>query len=98
MANHLTIKVDYNFAEETYEIKTDFKRHLVAQMINEYLQTQVGRGKDESPPNKQDHYEIIIQLHLSDDSWRSKHDCGNEGLMVGLLMTVMNKEYEKAKK
>ena len=86
----LFVGVSYNLNSNQFEIETNAKDPR--KIITEFLRTQIGAGKDESPVNEIDDYKIRIDLDLSCDAFRCTHDCGNLGLRDGILLTYLREE------
>jgi hypothetical protein len=92
MSERLNIRVIYPLEHpEQLRIETDVKDELVAELVGEFLLTQVGAGEDPSKAEKRDTYTIHLQLDLNGDVWYCKHDCGNKGLRDGILMDVVRR-------
>lgn len=85
------IRIFFPINEEKPRISTDLKQDKVAEIIGEYLRTQLGKGKDESQPTIRNEYEITLELDLTDDSFKLQHDTGNMSLVTGILMEVAQK-------
>jgi hypothetical protein len=81
----LDITFDINEPEKSI-IKTNAKREVVLEILEDWLYCQMGQGKDNSKPIKKDFYSIKIFLDLSDDSFSTVSDTGNEGLTCGIIM------------
>ena len=88
----IIIKITFPIDEpEKFQIETNAKTELVGELLADYIRTQMGAGKDDSPPNEVDVYEITIGIDLSDDTWGTNHNCGNKGLRDGIIMDVINR-------
>ncbi len=61
----------------------------ISDLIGDYLYTQIGAGKDDSPPNRQEIYTINLGIDLSDDTFFINSDCGNKGLRDGILIRLV---------
>lgn len=83
----MTIRFDTR--TDKAEITSNIKDEMRAEVLSDFLRSQMGGGKDKSPANKKDVYEISLVLDLTDDSYRCSHDCGNKGLREGILMSVL---------
>lgn len=93
MSDRLTMKITFPMKELRPKptIKSDIKREYWEEVLSGFLQDQMGKGKDNTPAEERDEYEIIIQLDVSDDSFYVKHNCGNKGLRDGILMEVLRR-------
>lgn len=68
-----------------------------AEVIREFVRSQMGMGKDNSDPANRDEYHIQLELDLSNDSFECQYDTGNKGLREGILIHVAQLMDEKAK-
>lgn len=83
------IEMAFNVDADTVQIRTNAKHEVLRELIDDYLETQIGTGRDNTPPVVRDVYKISIGVKLANDSWGSSHDCGNKGLREGILMRIM---------
>ena len=90
MKPDIVIEMAFDMKAETVQIKTNAKHSVLPELLADYIHAQVGAGKDSSPPEVHDVYNITIGVELDDDSWGSKHNCGNKGLREGIIMQVIN--------
>lgn len=84
---HLT--VTYNLKADTYEFDSDIKPEQRAEILTDFIRSQAGKGRDETPPNERDVYHIRIKLDLTDDTFYVEHDCGNKALRDGILLGAL---------
>jgi len=49
----------------------------------------MGTGKDANPAKKLEVYHITLEIDLIDDTITVTHDCGNKGLVAGILMDIL---------
>lgn len=70
----------------------------VCELLRDFVFSQI--DKSDSETNYVDVYEIEIGVDLGDDSWRTRHNCGNKVLRDGILLDVVRRieENKKAKK
>lgn len=73
----------------TWEPGTNVKKEALAEVLEGYIRTQIGAGEDKSDPVERDVYHLRLTLDLSDDSFRMTHDCGNEGLCLGITLQAL---------
>ena len=96
---NVTIEIEYDIVNDSFKWgpKTNVKKNAMSEVLEGYIRTQIGAGEDKSEPEKKDVYHIELNLDLSDDSFRVSHDCGNEGLLLGIMCKALNKsmEYER---
>lgn len=96
MATDLVLEIHYKLPDdpkvpESFTISGNVKEERRKDVLDEFLRTQLGAGRDDSPPNRKEEFCICITCDLSSDTFRVKHDCGNDGLMTGLVMEVAKK-------
>lgn len=82
----ISLNLEYNIKENKFNVNTNLKKGKVADIIENFLIEQIGKGNDESQRNEQDIYNIEINLDLKQDTFFCKHDCGNDGLRDGILL------------
>ena len=85
------VKLTFNLLTGKFKVKTncnDPKDHLVSK----FLETQVGKGKDDSEAVERNIYNIKIGLDMSNDTFYVSHDCGNKGLRDGILLHYLSKK------
>lgn len=87
----LYIKLKYNMDLDIFTVDTNIKHKKLADVISGFVRTQIGKGSDESEINDLSVYTITLYLNLSTDKFTVKHDCGNEGLMLGIVMQYLDK-------
>lgn len=74
---------------DSYEVvKTNMNPSGIYELVETYLHGIVGAGKDTRDPDHRDVYTITLTIDLTDDTIKVKHDCGNLGLVAGILMTI----------
>lgn len=85
MIEDLYLELGYDMKEGIATIiDTNIKKNCIDDFLEDWLSCQ-GGSKDERAPNKQRHYHIRISADLSDDTFYTKSDTGNEGLTVGII-------------
>lgn len=90
MSEKVYLEIWYDIKKDEFTIqKTNIKKSMIKEIVEEFLGTQVGKGVDESTSNKHDVYVIMIQLDLSCDHFSCSSNCGNLGLMEGLLLKFL---------
>jgi len=90
----LRIKFQYDIKNDsvTFDPETNIKPHLIGDTISDYIQTQLGAGSDPTPAKERDVYTICLDLDVSTDTYTLHHDCGNLGLVLGILLEVARKQ------
>ena len=62
-----------------------------AEVISDFLRTQIGAGRSYSKINDKDVYKIRLELHLENDSFNVSSDTGHKGLRDGILGYILSK-------
>lgn len=64
-------------------------------ILENALRSQIGKGADDRPANQEPEWYTIRIGYNMDDTFVITHDCGNHGLMTGILADVLVKEGKK---
>lgn len=73
----------------SYEIvRTNMSTVGIYELVEGYLHGIVGAGKDTRDPEHRDVYTITLAVDVTVDTISLRHDCGNLGLVAGILMTI----------
>lgn len=96
MSPDIVLEIDFVVKGEIVTIATNAKFEKVEDLLEDYLMSIVGTGKDPTPMNELDSYQITLGLQLDGDIWGTTHNCGNKGLREGILMRVMRLVGDKA--
>ncbi len=83
---------DFTFPLESpddTEVLTNMNDEGVIEILETYLHGIVGAGEDDKPAVELDVYHIRLGIDLSDDTIIVKHDCGNLGLVAGILSVIL---------
>ncbi len=87
----ITLAITYNMKErDKCVIKTNAKRERIGNILEAWLQGQIGQGEDSRQARNKYIYNIIIDLDLSDNTFYTSSDIGNKDLTVGLVMNVLD--------
>ena len=86
---HIKLHIIYDIDNDTFEIKGNAL--YPKNTVKNFLRTQIGTGKDFSPPNNKSKYNIVIDLDLTDDTFYIQDDCGNKGVRDGILLRFCEK-------
>jgi len=78
------IELQWNTETAEFTMQTNVKEPK--ELILDFIQTQFGAGEDNTPREEQDVYKIKLEIDLSDDTFRTTHNCGNKGLRDGILL------------
>lgn len=101
MDEKIFVNLWYDINKDTFQVKSNAKDPK--EIVNNFLRTQIGAGRDDSEPSRQDVYQISLVLDLTEDTFVCGHDCGNLGLRDGILMKFTKTKksveiFEEAKK
>jgi len=92
MAAILYAKFTFTFGEKGTSYKlvgTNMTDAGVVSLLENYLHGIVGAGKDSHEAIKRDTYKITVAVDLSYDEFTITHDCGNLGLLAGILSSIL---------
>lgn len=85
----IVVVIKFNIEEpENTLIKTNVKKKAVNEILENWIRSQLGAGKDDSKSVEKDIYEIVIKLDLGGDIFHTSSDTGNKSLTCGLVMDV----------
>ncbi len=85
----LLIKISYDLKKpEKSLIQTNVKPERLQDLLGDYLHDQMGRGGDGREQNMKEVYNITIGIDLSDDTFYTSSDTGNDGLTCGIILNV----------
>ena len=90
-SNRLNIIVTYPMDTCIPTIKSDIKTECLAEVLENFLSSQMGKGADDTPRAELEVYRIHLQLDLEDDTFYTDHDCVNKGLRDGILLDTFTK-------
>jgi len=83
------IKIFYNLREPLKtKIQTNAKPEELGSLLEAYISSQFSKGRDDREAAEKEHYEIIIGLDMSDDTFYVKSDTGNKGLTCGIVIWI----------
>lgn len=86
----LCLAITYNIETDSFTFESDLKPERRAEVLEEFLRMQMGKGEDKTPPAELKEYHIRLTLDLTDDTFHVTHDCGNLGLRDGLLLHALH--------
>ena len=87
---NLRIILKYNISEGDFKIQTNARARAIPEIISNFLELQIGKGKDNSKAINRDEYIIKIELNLHNDVFKCSDNCGNKGLRDGILLTFLD--------
>lgn len=91
MKEDLYLYIDYDYEHDFYCYNTNIKPEYLSSVLETFIQSQIGKGKDNSPIKEQEFYQIDLLLDLSFDIFSVKNNCGNLGLRDGILINLLRK-------
>lgn len=74
-----------------YKIESNVKDELIPDLLSDFIRGQSGKGKDEKEAIEREVYNLRLTVDLSFDIFNLTHDCGNEGLALGIIMDVFRR-------
>lgn len=89
MNQQLYLSLRYDLKKDAFQVDSDIKPERRADVVEDFLRSQMGEGADPNPATEQDQYHIRLMLDLSDDTFRVEYDTGNKGLREGILMRYL---------
>lgn len=85
----IVVNIVYNINDHSKTvIKTNAKADKVQEILEEWLTSQIGQGRDSREPVRRGEYKITIKLDLSDDTFFTSSDTGNMSLTAGIVKNV----------
>ena len=85
----LYVTFEFDIPTDTYKVvDTNMNNNGISTLLDTYLRDIMGRGADERRPEIRDVYTIAMTLDVTYDKIGVSHDCGNLGLVAGILMTI----------
>jgi hypothetical protein len=84
------LNITYNIETDSFTFESDLKPERRADVLEDFLRLQIGKGKDETPPADLKEYHIRLTLDLTCDMFHVRHDCGNLGLRDGLILHAIH--------
>lgn len=93
MSEPLITRFKYFIEEDRVETESQIKDECLPEILVNFIQdlTHTIRKRDEPEVEAINRkvYTISFALLLEDDSFRYGHDCGNKGLLVGILLRIL---------
>ena len=84
--SYLDLVVMHNIETNVFEYEGDVRPERRADLIMEFIRTQIGAGADPTPANEVDVYKITLRWYPDGDRFATSHNCGNLGLRDGILL------------
>lgn len=91
--------ITYNLKKDSFKVSTNLRPGLVEEFIADWvIRGQMGKGADDSRPNKKNVYHIRITCDMSYDEVTISSDTGNKGLTCGIIAHALAKgEFKPSK-
>lgn len=89
LKGRLTAKIIYPLTG-TPSILTNVRQERVAELLTDWLRAQMrGQGPDEHAAEEREVYQITISVDLTEDTFFTWSDTGNEALTTGIVAQVI---------
>ena len=86
----ITVTIKFGVAHGgEYTIESNGTKAAELAVVRHALAQQRGQPKDNRPPNMESEYYTVTIVYCFDDTFELTHDCGNDGLMTGILVKVL---------
>ena len=96
MIKNLFVTFEFDIPTDTYKVvSTNMNNKGIHTLLDTYLREVMGKGADERVPEDRSVYTISMTLDIAYDGLKVTHNCGNLGLVAGILMTIF-KEFPDA--
>ncbi|MGD9275819.1 MAG: hypothetical protein PVJ67_01455 [Candidatus Pacearchaeota archaeon] len=82
----LTLDIKYHLKEDEFEINSNIREGGRKDLVETFLRSQIGKGKDKRKANERDVYSIRLEWYPQNDDIIVSSDTGNKGLREGILM------------
>lgn len=92
----ILIKLTCNVVDHTVKVRTNASSDGLIEILEAWILDQVGRGRDDSTPNRFDEYEVTIGFAVNGDVFGTEANTNNYALTAGLVMHAL-KEIEAGK-
>ena len=87
--DYLILDIKYHTDSDKFEIGGDLNRKGQRELVETFLLSQFGAGKDKSKPNKLATYYIRLKWYPEDDNIKVSSNTGNKGLREGILIDFL---------
>lgn len=86
--NYLKLDITYQMNGK-YSAEGNVEGERRNEMIAEFLQTQIGAGKDLRQEAMRETYKITLEWDLGTDNFKVNDDIGNDSMRDGILTVVL---------
>lgn len=84
------LTISFPVSGEQVTIKSNIKPERIQEVLEDYVRSQMGSGEQSDRNyNAKEIYTITLGLDLSDDTFTTSSDTGNEVLTLGIVMDVL---------
>lgn len=92
VAVNFLVEISYDMKNpDKTVVRTNTKMEGVKEILETWLQCQVGKGEDKSKASEKDEYKVQIGLELDKDIFHINSDAGNKGLTCGIIIDVLSR-------
>ena len=88
----LFVDITFNKKKGTVTSISNMNQDSMIDIMEKYLELQIGKGEDNREPEKQKKYRVILEVDLSDDTIECSSNTGNDGLTAGIVMKCLQQE------
>ena len=88
---YLEMVVDYNLRADTFQIRGDLNQEGQREIIENFIRSQIGEGKDTRQPKRQEVYHVSLKWYPENDRFVFADDTGNKSLSLGILGDVLKR-------
>ncbi len=83
------MRVTYYVEDGRFDLEGDLRSERRSEIIGDFLRTQIGKGKDESPITERDEYNIELRWFPENDGIEVSSNTGNELLRDSILFKIL---------
>jgi len=80
------LDIKFHVNEDQFEVGGNVSEEGRTEIVENFLRSQIGAGKDNSKPNEKDIYQIQLIWYPRDDTTEVSSDTGNKSLRDGILL------------
>ena len=88
--DHLTLNITYDATNNNFKTAGNVNEEGRVELVESFLHSQLGAGKDAREANIQDTYSIQIKWYPANDRMEVSSDTGNSSLRDGILMHYLS--------
>lgn len=95
--HHVTFRFPIKDPDKFEVVSTSMSETGWIDLVETYLQNSIGAGADTREANELDVYTISLRVDMSCDHITVRDDCGNLGLVFGILADILNHQDKRSK-